>query len=193
MPSLLPPGWFSRDGLGRGCLDLGPDSSTEQIRTVDQMRTFVEGAELAEIGHVDLDGAYTLIGRTLERVLCPCLGKADKGVVKRFLEKATGLSRAQITRLVGQHRRTGGLRDHRKKPPARPFSRRYTPRDAAMKKRNSIQASTSNAVPVVTTPTPRTASSRSSWSSGRSRSDHFHSAGHSFGRSEERIACWGTS
>ena len=101
--------------------------STEQIRTVDQMRTFVEGAELAEIDHVDLDGAYTLIGRTLERVLYPCLGKADKGVVKRFLEKATGLSRAQITRLVGQHRRTGGLRDHRKKPPARPFSRRYTP------------------------------------------------------------------
>ena len=105
--------------------------STEQIRTVDQMRTFVEGAELAEIGHVDLDGAYTLIGRTLERVLYPCLGKADKGVVKRFLEKATGLSRAQITRLIGQHRRTGGLRDHRKKPPARPFFRRYTPHDAA--------------------------------------------------------------
>ena len=69
--------------------------STDQIRTVDQMRSFVEGIELAEIAHLDRAGAYALISRTLERVLYPRLGKADKGVVKRFLEKATGLSRSQ--------------------------------------------------------------------------------------------------
>ena len=65
-------------------------------------------------------------------MLYACLGKADKGMVKRFLEKGTGLSRARITRLLRQHRRTGTLRDHRQKPPARPFPRRYTPRDAAL-------------------------------------------------------------
>ncbi len=52
--------------------------STRQIRTVDRMRAFVEGTELADIGHVDPDGAYTVICRTLERVLYPRLGKADK-------------------------------------------------------------------------------------------------------------------
>ena len=81
--------------------------STDQIRTVDQMRAFVDGAELAEIGHVDRDGAYTLIARTLER----------------FFEKATGLSRAQVTRLVGRRRRTGGLHDHGEKRPAPPLIR----------------------------------------------------------------------
>ena len=53
--------------------------STEQIRAVDQMRTFVEGAELAEIGHVDLDGAYTLIGRTLERGALPVPREGRQG------------------------------------------------------------------------------------------------------------------
>ena len=106
--------------------------STDQIRTVDQMRSFVEGIELAEIAHSDRDGAYALISRTPERVLYPRLGKADKGVVKRFLEKATGLSRSQVTRLIAQHRWSGHIRDHRKKPPARPFPRRYTPGDIAL-------------------------------------------------------------
>ena len=96
------------------------------------MRAFVEGADLAEIIHFDRDGAYALISRALERVLYPTLGKADKGAVLRFLEKATGFSRAQIDRLVRQHRRTGHIRDHRKKPPARPFTRRYTPADIAL-------------------------------------------------------------
>ncbi len=50
----------------------------------------------------------------------------------RFLEKATGFSRAQIDRLVRQHRRSGHIRDHRNKPPARPFTRRYTPGDMAL-------------------------------------------------------------
>ena len=39
------------------------------------------------------------------------LGRADKGLVKRFLGKATGLSLAQLTRLVRQRvREPGGLR-----------------------------------------------------------------------------------
>ena len=44
----------------------------------------------------------------------------------------TGFSRAQVTRLIKQHRRTGHIRDHRKKPPGKPFQRRYTPHDAAL-------------------------------------------------------------
>ena len=101
--------------------------STDQTRTVEPMRSFVEGIELAEIA-----GAYALISRTLERVLYPRLGKAGKGAVKRFLEKATSLSRSQVTRLIGQHRRSRDSRDHREKPPARPFPRRYTPGDIAL-------------------------------------------------------------
>jgi len=40
----------------------------------------------------------------------------------------TGLSRAQRTRWIRQHRQTGSIRDHRGAP-ARPFARRYTRED----------------------------------------------------------------
>ena len=106
--------------------------SLDKIRTVDQMRAFVEGAALAEIAPLDGDGTYALGANALERVLYPRLGKADKGVVKRFLETATGLSRAKVTRLIARHRLTGTIRDRRAKPPARPFRRRYTDADVAL-------------------------------------------------------------
>ena len=49
--------------------------------------------------------------------------------MKRYLEKVTGLSRSQLTRLIGQHLRTGKIKDRRGKVPARPFERRYTQSD----------------------------------------------------------------
>ena len=105
---------------------------TERIRTLDQIRAFLEGSEPADFGPADRPSAYAFVRRTLVRFEYHGLRKPDKGLVKRFLEKVTGLSRAQITRLVAQHRRTGHIRDHRRKPPANAFQRRYTPHDAAL-------------------------------------------------------------
>ena len=88
--------------------------------------------ELADLGHLVREGACTLICRILERVLYPHLGKADqRGWSSGSSSRRRRLSRAPITRLVGPHRRTGGLRDHRNKPPAQPFPRRNTPQDIA--------------------------------------------------------------
>jgi hypothetical protein len=58
------------------------------------------------------------------------LGRSGKGLVKRYIAKVTGLSRAQVTRLVGQYvangvvqsQRGGGVR----------FTVRYTPEDIAL-------------------------------------------------------------
>ena len=105
---------------------------TERIRTLDQMRAFVEGNEPADFEFTDRTSAYAVIRRTLVRFEYHTLRKPDKGLVRRFLEKATGFSEAQMDRLIAQHRRTGGIRDHRRKPPAKPFPRRYTAYDAAL-------------------------------------------------------------
>ncbi len=51
------------------------------------------------------------------------------GAVREYLQKVTGLSRAQVTRLLRQYRETGGIRDRRGRP-AKPFPRRYTEEDA---------------------------------------------------------------
>ena len=58
-------------------------------------------------------------------------GTADKGLLRRFLAKAAGLSRAQITRLLQQHRTTGEIAD-RRGAPRRPFPRRYTNADIGL-------------------------------------------------------------
>ena len=44
----------------------------------------------------------------------------------------TGLSRAQLTRLVRQYRHSGQIRDRRGDGPARPFARRYTAADVRL-------------------------------------------------------------
>ncbi len=105
---------------------------TERIRTLDQLRAFLEGNEAADFQPTRRDSAYALVRRTLVRFEYHGLRKPDKGLVKRYLEKVTGLSRAQVTRLIRQHRRTGHIRDHRGKPPANAFARRYTYLDAAL-------------------------------------------------------------
>ena len=49
----------------------------------------------------------------------PGRGKADKGLLRRFLVKVTGLSRAQVTRLLHQRRTNGTINDRR--GPHHPF------------------------------------------------------------------------
>ena len=65
--------------------------------------------------------------------------------MRRFLEKVTGFSRAQLNRLIAQHRRTGHIRDHRSKPPANAFARRYTDLDAASSPRSTRPSDSSPA------------------------------------------------
>ena len=60
--------------------------------------------------------AYAFVQRTLARFGYARLGKADKGALRRFLGKITGLSRAQLTRLVRQRLDTGRIVDRRHTP-----------------------------------------------------------------------------
>ena len=102
---------------------------TQRVRTLEQVRAFVEGSEAVDFAGGDREGVYTLVRRTLVQLDYHRLGKPDKGLVKRYLGKVTGLSRAQLTRLIGQHRGTGRIEDRRGGAPARPFERRYTASD----------------------------------------------------------------
>ena len=106
---------------------------TERIRTLDDIRAFLEGSEAADITLHDRREAYAFIERTLVRFRYHFgLSRAGKGVVRRFLAKVTGYSPAQLSRLIARQRRTGGIRDRRQRPPARPFPTVYTPADAAL-------------------------------------------------------------
>ncbi len=107
--------------------------STERIRTVDDIRAFLGGSEGADIAPHDREAAYAFIERTLVRFRYHFgLSRAGKGLVRKYAAKVTGYSDAQLTRLIRQQRRTGRIRDHRLRPPSRPFATVYTTADAIL-------------------------------------------------------------
>ena len=73
---------------------------TERIRTIEQVAAFVAANEPVQFQPLDRDGAYAFVARTQTRFGSRAPDKPSKALVKRFPAKATGYSRAQLTRLV---------------------------------------------------------------------------------------------
>ena len=102
---------------------------SEHIRTIEQVAAFVEASEPVTFQPLDREGAYTFVSKTLVRLAYRGLDKPSKTLVKRYLAKTTGYSRAQLTRLIRQHRETAKVVDRRDGNQGRPFNRVYTPTD----------------------------------------------------------------
>ena len=104
---------------------------THRLQTLDQVREFLDGSEQVDLQPQTRADAYAFVAKTVRRFDYALRGKADKGLLRRFLAKVAGLSRAQITRLLQQHRTTGEIAD-RRGAPRRPFPRRYTNADIGL-------------------------------------------------------------
>lgn len=98
--------------------------------TLEEMGRFLDGSEEIVFAAEGKAEMYGWIGKVLEGRDYERLSKAGRGLVKRFLEKVSGRSRAQITRLVERWRREGRLeaRGGRR----RRFARRYTAEDVRL-------------------------------------------------------------
>src|SRR5271163_1313560 len=98
--------------------------------SLEQMQTFLEASEEVGFRAEDRKEAY---GWT-ERILCGqeymSLSRGGKGVVKRYIAKVTGLSRAQVTRLIQQYVEGGTVRVRRGS--GRRFTARYNAADIAL-------------------------------------------------------------
>jgi len=101
---------------------------TRRLQTLEQVRAFLDGSEALEIEVHQREAAYAFVADTLAQFGYMRLGKADKGLIVRYLCRMTGRSRQQVTRLIAQYRATGTVRDRRGSP-AKPFTRRYTRAD----------------------------------------------------------------
>ena len=101
---------------------------TQGLQTFDQVQAFLKGSQGLDLEISSRHEAYEFIGRTLRQFRYPGCSRAQKGLVRAYLGKVTGLSRAQITRLIGRWQASGRLCD-RRGPPAKPFARRYTDAD----------------------------------------------------------------
>ena len=103
---------------------------THRLQTLAQVGEFLAGSRPLAVQPRTRSEAYAFVAETLQRFDYPRLGKADKGLIRRLLVQLTGRSRAQVTRLLHQHRTTGAVTDRR--APARPFPRRYTQADIGL-------------------------------------------------------------
>jgi transposase InsO family protein len=85
------------------------DMNDRQLHTLGQLQAFLDGTMAVDFA-VAADERYDFITRTLQRFGYRRLPRSAKGVVLRFLERVSGYSRQQLTRLVrrggGQHRLT---------------------------------------------------------------------------------------
>ena len=105
--------------------------NTLRVRTLQDLRDFTAGNDSFDLEPVSRGDAYRFIEATYQQFDYPRLGKLDKGLLKAYLEKATGFSRAQLTRLLAQCRETGAVRD-RRGTPGQPYLRHYTPEDVRL-------------------------------------------------------------
>ena len=106
------------------------DMEEARLHTIAQVRAFLDGA--TEIAfRVPKTERYPFIERVLTRFGYASHGRVGKGVLLRYLERMTGLSRQQVTRLVRQYRQEGTL-STRHGPPQHGFRRRFTATDVAV-------------------------------------------------------------
>ena len=104
---------------------------THRLQTLEQVREFLDGSQPIDLQVQTRAEAYAFVDQTVRRFDYILQGKTEKGVLRRFLAKVTGLSRAQLTRLLTQHRTTGAVAG-RRGAPRRPFPRRYTSTDIGL-------------------------------------------------------------
>ena len=75
------------------------DMNDEPLHTLADLQAFLDGTVAVDFAMAD-EARYDCIARTVRRFGYGRLKRAEKGVVLRFLERVSGYSRQQLTRLV---------------------------------------------------------------------------------------------
>jgi transposase InsO family protein len=92
-----------------------------------QIEDFLKGSEAVHFAGQTRPEIYTWVERTLVAQQHHTLGKKQRGAVRAYLAKVTGLSLPQVTRLIRQYRQTGTVQARGCR--RRRFPRRYTEAD----------------------------------------------------------------
>lgn len=98
--------------------------------SLEEVRVFLAGSGPVEFAAQERAGIYRWVGRALVQYEYGTLGKSDKGLVRRYVAKMTGLSRAQVTRLITAYKTTGQVRANEYK--RHRFAAHYTPGDVTL-------------------------------------------------------------
>lgn len=98
--------------------------------SIEQMQEFLLGSRQVEFELEGKDAVYGFLERVLRHQHYGQWGKRERGVIRAYLVKLSGLSRSQTTRLIA---RWSATRQVRVLPACRPnFPRRYRSSDVAL-------------------------------------------------------------
>jgi len=81
-----------------------------QATSLEQMRAFLAGSSEIRFAGQRREEVYNWVEKTLVQQQYLSLGRRDKGLVRRYLCRMTGLSRAQVTRLISGYGKSGRVK-----------------------------------------------------------------------------------
>jgi transposase InsO family protein len=98
--------------------------------SLEQIQAFLEASQEVEFHAEGRGDIYAWVDRTLRQYKYPKLVRSGKGLLRRYVAKMTGMSRAQVTRLIRRYGEGQAVTPtvYRR----RRFARRYTPADVAL-------------------------------------------------------------
>jgi len=103
------------------------DMDDTKVRTIGEVRQFLEGSDGIEFKPASREERYAWFESVLRRFKYSMLNRADKRLLRGYLEKVSGYSRAQLFRLIALYRESGALRRQRYR--RRRFPEKYTRAD----------------------------------------------------------------
>ena len=95
-----------------------------------EMREFIDGSRTVAFAAQGREKIYGFLERILNTQQYRRLTRGRRGIVRRFLAKVTGLSRAQVTRLIGRWLKSRRIEIRPRHRPS--FPRRYTAADVVL-------------------------------------------------------------
>src|SRR6266576_1173202 len=95
--------------------------------SLEQIRGFLAGSSEVRFAGQRREEVYRWVEQTLARQQYARLNRSSKGLVRSYVARMTGLSRAQVTRLITAYGKTGRVKatDYQRTK----FATRYTPAD----------------------------------------------------------------
>jgi transposase InsO family protein len=98
-----------------------------ELKELSQVQNFINGTGPIRFKPVTQAESYAWLARTLKRFDYFKLSKGNRGVVRAYLKKVTGYSRAQLNRLISQYKRKRWIGERRR--PRNSFTTLYTRED----------------------------------------------------------------
>lgn len=98
--------------------------------SLEQIQQFLNSSEEIRFKGKGREQIYAWVAQTLRQQRFSCQNRPAKGLLRQYLMKMSGLSRAQITRLISQYRQSGDLQPACYRRHC--FARKYTPADVAL-------------------------------------------------------------